>query len=127
MVKIEREIVGDGAAVNVVQQPLVTRAEQYAVMRNIGIFALHPEMNDEQRGRPAFARQSLRDLRSARMAAEQVAIAVHQVAVARDHVGGAMPAASRRHAGRARSEEHTSELPSLMRISYAVFCLKKKK
>src|SRR3546814_3233450 len=31
-------------------------------------------------------------------------------------------------AGRkARSEEHTSELQSLMRISYAVFCLKKKK
>src|SRR3546814_10061889 len=27
----------------------------------------------------------------------------------------------------ARSEEHTSELPSLMRNSYAVFCLKKKK
>src|SRR3546814_1062849 len=30
-------------------------------------------------------------------------------------------------AGRIRSEEHTSELQSLMRISYAVFCLKKKK
>src|SRR3546814_3769989 len=30
-------------------------------------------------------------------------------------------------AGIARSEEHTSELQSLMRISYAVFCLKKKK
>src|SRR3546814_1927286 len=28
--------------------------------------------------------------------------------------------------GRERSEEHTSELQSLMRISYAVFCLKKK-
>src|SRR3546814_7566553 len=28
---------------------------------------------------------------------------------------------------RIRSEEHTSELQSLMRISYAVFCLKKKK
>src|SRR3546814_1340805 len=28
---------------------------------------------------------------------------------------------------RGRSEEHTSELQSLMRISYAVFCLKKKK
>src|SRR3546814_11326949 len=28
---------------------------------------------------------------------------------------------------RARSEEHTSELQSLMRISYAVFCLKKNK
>src|SRR3546814_3010504 len=34
--------------------------------------------------------------------------------------GGAL-----RHAG--RSEEHTSELQSLMRISYAVFCLKKNK
>src|SRR3546814_8680966 len=33
----------------------------------------------------------------------------------------------RRHrAGEWRSEEHTSELQSLMRISYAVFCLKKK-
>src|SRR3546814_4956012 len=30
-------------------------------------------------------------------------------------------------AWRGRSEEHTSELQSLMRISYAVFCLKKKK
>src|SRR3546814_4791810 len=29
--------------------------------------------------------------------------------------------------GTSRSEEHTSELQSLMRISYAVFCLKKKK
>src|SRR3546814_6427819 len=29
--------------------------------------------------------------------------------------------------GFTRSEEHTSELQSLMRISYAVFCLKKKK
>src|SRR3546814_4773638 len=33
-----------------------------------------------------------------------------------------------RHArAQCRSEEHTSELQSLMRISYAVFCLKKKK
>src|SRR3546814_10471418 len=31
------------------------------------------------------------------------------------------------HAALIRSEEHTSELQSLMRISYAVFCLKKKK
>src|SRR3546814_2257197 len=37
---------------------------------------------------------------------------------------------AREHADRlrpGRSEEHTSELQSLMRISYAVFCLKKKK
>src|SRR3546814_8752146 len=32
-----------------------------------------------------------------------------------------------RNATTTRSEEHTSELQSLMRISYAVFCLKKKK
>src|SRR3546814_1107237 len=32
-----------------------------------------------------------------------------------------------RHGPAQRSEEHTSELQSLMRISYAVFCLKKKK
>src|SRR3546814_4544941 len=35
-----------------------------------------------------------------------------------------LPARAR---ARGRSEEHTSELQSLMRISYAVFCLKKKK
>src|SRR3546814_6370114 len=49
---------------------------------------------------------------------------------------GQRPRAKRLHTGRPegignaardlRSEEHTSELQSLMRISYAVFCLKKK-
>src|SRR3546814_5995573 len=34
---------------------------------------------------------------------------------------------ARAKVGHIRSEEHTSELQSLMRISYAVFCLKKKK
>src|SRR3546814_4448526 len=37
-----------------------------------------------------------------------------------------MPFWSIRKRARPRSEEHTSELQSLMRISYAVFCLKKK-
>src|SRR3546814_1403562 len=43
------------------------------------------------------------------------------------HAGA--PADHRHHPGdrRRRSEEHTSELQSLMRITYAVFCLKKKK
>src|SRR3546814_9468560 len=41
--------------------------------------------------------------------------------------GGNAPDRRARHDGRGRSEEHTSELQSLMRISYAVFCLKKKK
>src|SRR3546814_5494925 len=39
--------------------------------------------------------------------------------------GGGIGSAGRVNAP--RSEEHTSELQSLMRISYAVFCLKKKK
>src|SRR3546814_2442989 len=38
-----------------------------------------------------------------------------------------MQAAARKWDVTLRSEEHTSELQSLMRISYAVFCLKKKK
>src|SRR3546814_5579004 len=39
---------------------------------------------------------------------------------------GMPPEQAADHAARFRSEEHTSELQSLMRISYAVFCLKKK-
>src|SRR3546814_9657171 len=41
----------------------------------------------------------------------------HRQTLERRLIGGAFPC---------RSEEHTSELQSLMRISYAVFCLKKK-
>src|SRR3546814_4460504 len=45
-----------------------------------------------------------------------------------DHQPGpAGPGAPEPSSGAERSEEHTSELQSLMRISYAVFCLKKKK
>src|SRR3546814_1679799 len=47
-----------------------------------------------------------------------------------DKIGRATAAAGRTGLAPARferSEEHTSELQSLMRISYAVFCLKKKK
>src|SRR3546814_10216805 len=40
---------------------------------------------------------------------------------------GLVPGVRDRRARLLRSEEHTSELQSLMRISYAVFCLKKKK
>src|SRR3546814_5337895 len=46
---------------------------------------------------------------------------------AQRQIGAARPE-DRPFAGRSqRTEEHTSELQSLMRISYAVFCLKKKK
>src|SRR3546814_8207747 len=51
-----------------------------------------------------------------------------QVATRRARFGRriAAPAIGLRRERDARSEEHTSELQSLMRISYAVFCLKKK-
>src|SRR3546814_6799911 len=44
---------------------------------------------------------------------------------ARSHVPNS-PSIGTKEGERPRSEEHTSELQSLMRISYAVFCLKKK-
>src|SRR3546814_3079333 len=44
-----------------------------------------------------------------------------------DAVCGLLPGQPLARSTLPRSEEHTSELQSLMRISYAVFCLKKKK
>src|SRR3546814_7923528 len=59
----------------------------------------------------------------------EVAALEHGTALARvveaDHGGQEHAFAAAQDAE--RSEEHTSELQSLMRISYAVFCLKKKK
>src|SRR3546814_6121334 len=85
------------------------------------------------RGRPAGRRGAAHALqaaggrrcRRARSAARAPAAAV----VVRPVQGGRAVAAFRAARGQplARSEEHTSELQSLMRISYAVFCLKKKK
>src|SRR3546814_3215250 len=43
------------------------------------------------------------------------------------HIANATGVAAKDVRAVMRSEEHTSELQSLMRISYAVFCLKKKK
>src|SRR3546814_6567454 len=43
------------------------------------------------------------------------------------HTEPRLPTRHPKTASAGRSEEHTSELQSLMRISYAVFCLKKKK
>src|SRR3546814_1222206 len=51
--------------------------------------------------------------------------AAHERALVEGVLAG-MPGAFERLVRDHRSEEHTSELQSLMRISYAVFCLKKK-
>src|SRR3546814_6207844 len=90
-------------------------------------------------------------VRSAALTAGTDAVRAHRIAAAHSRpaarqdqpVGGLEPRSGGPHAAhqplrqgaepgrlerpRGRSEEHTSELQSLMRISYAVFCLKKKK
>src|SRR3546814_2246238 len=52
---------------------------------------------------------------------------VRTIAVYSDADAAALHVRQADEAVHIRSEEHTSELQSLMRISYAVFCLKKKK
>src|SRR3546814_1803546 len=75
------------------------------------------QVADEDLQRYRDRRERHRQLQPAPAGREVVA--AHQVPRAdpADHEAG----------GDERSEEHTSELQSLMRISYAVFCLKKKK
>src|SRR3546814_8695202 len=55
------------------------------------------------------------------------ALSILQLALGNIGVEGGGANIFRGHCNVQRSEEHTSELQSLMRISYAVFCLKKKK
>src|SRR3546814_8645920 len=63
--------------------------------------------------------------------ARRVAVLLHPDAMIIGHrlapIGHGEIGADRFGFAKFRSEEHTSELQSLMRISYAVFCLKKKK
>src|SRR3546814_6946166 len=54
-------------------------------------------------------------------------ILLARAAIYRDRSENAAQVPDAQGAKAERSEEHTSELQSLMRISYAVFCLKKKK
>src|SRR3546814_9170048 len=75
-----------------------------------------PVKRDEQRARLQQGRSGRQRPRKFRAAGN--GLFRRQRSGAEGHAGA--PAAQ-------RSEEHTSELQSLMRISYAVFCLKKKK
>src|SRR3546814_3608978 len=58
---------------------------------------------------------------------QHVASALVELAVLLDDILRPVDRGHRCGLDRRRSEEHTSELQSLMRISYAVFCLKKKR
>src|SRR3546814_3740877 len=68
------------------------------------------------------AGQAVSAMRCGLLPHTQTAMIVHHDLAYHDYEGIATNLAERE-----RSEEHTSELQSLMRISYAVFCLKKKR
>src|SRR3546814_6384738 len=91
------------------------RRSRHARRERIGDAALVGQIVDDQRDlrQPADARIGDAELQV------DLVIVEHLVCAERRHGFADI--------GVGRSEEHTSELQSLMRISYAVFCLKKKK
>src|SRR3546814_1659702 len=83
------------------------------------------DLDNDPQSQDTQSRDDARHYRSRRTAGFGAATDTHPASRA-----ASCPAGSTRTAGDRdprRSEEHTSELQSLMRISYAVFCLKKKK
>src|SRR3546814_1840023 len=88
------------------------------------VAAVTPPESEEDRAR---AREKARAAAGAGDWLDQILQHHQQIEMAFSEAEAAMDASSRTRAQRKRSEEHTSELQSLMRISYAVFCLKKKK
>src|SRR3546814_5691037 len=92
--------------------------------------ALHRRLDRQRQFMPAFIRDESRPRAAG---AGEIGFRLLEL-VARDHIVELAPAEEDRLVEQAvvrqvavRSDEHTSELQSLMRISYAVFCLKKKK
>src|SRR3546814_4798633 len=103
---------------------LFRKGDALQSLRDASVVAL------DKTGTLTNGRPELTDLIMADGFAEAEVLRLVAAAEARSEhpIGGAIvAAAARRGVGIAeRSEEHTSELQSLMRISYAVFCLKKK-
>src|SRR3546814_7812090 len=94
------------------------------LFRSVGGLARHPRLEPAPQiktadHQPAHKRQQHDEL-------EDVGPHHRSVTPCRAFRGIRVRSCARRSA-RPRSEEHTSELQSLMRISYAVFCLKKKR
>src|SRR3546814_7958619 len=99
----------------------VDAARLQLVGQRHAVLELPAAVDAVDRGDPHEQRQLFRPYRAHRLGDLQrephAALAIAAVTVV-------APVRQRRQEG--RSEEHTSELQSLMRISYAVFCLKKK-
>src|SRR3546814_2274920 len=106
----------------------ISRAEADIVAQRqlrIGIIAAHQPVDHAAECRSLqtqFLREGLELPESAGIAIEQVSGVIVIIA----GILGLILAIGRDAGQLRRSEEHTSELQSLMRISYAVFCFKKK-
>src|SRR3546814_10850781 len=91
------------------------------ILRNNGNLSPGVLMHNHPSGDPTPSKADIEMTKKIVETAKHLGIAIH------DHlVIGKGRHASFRTLGLLRSEEHTSELQSLMRISYAVFCLKQK-
>src|SRR3546814_6062909 len=85
----------------------------HEILADPSLAELFDRASDETRDRDAWTRANLKEMHRRWL---------HETALESDLVEALSKACKR-----CRSEEHTSELQSLMRISYAVYCLKKKK
>src|SRR3546814_14005288 len=104
------------------------RLRMEAVAARLAAESVAQEHVEPREGRPLRRRHVFlqrNDARQPELAARRMDAAVvfreYRNAVEEDRLHRVLPGPQRQ-----RSEEHTSELQSLMRISYAVFCLKKK-
>src|SRR3546814_6915057 len=92
---------------------------------------IRAELDEAQRLREeaqkALAEYKRKQRDAAKEAEDLLANAKHEAELLRRQAAEDLKETLARREKAARSEEHTSELQSLMRISYAVFCLKKKK
>src|SRR3546814_9511560 len=112
-----RAAIGRAAADDTVRAVLLTGAgKRFCAGGDVAAFASFESAEDQ--------RDYLVGLAHELDAANQELAALEKPVVA--HVQGAVAGAGLSVMLSCRSEEHTSELQSLMRISYAVFCLKKK-
>src|SRR3546814_10816282 len=94
------------------------------LLRHLGRTGAAPLFVAETRSEDFAARwHAMREL----IALDPAAARPHLAAMAASDRHSEVRAAAAATLGLLRSEEHTSELQSLMRISYAVFCLKKTK
>src|SRR3546814_1663368 len=100
------------------------------IVRGLDLVPLPRKMINSGRAATAPANEGEAEQVISRLLASRLALPPEDVRVhleADRRRTAAIASEAELYADEGRSEEHTSELQSLMRISYAVFCLKKKK